>query len=91
MIDSKNRSNYLQIMKTLNDLAYAWVNWDQQEFVDMFFKPRFGITSETDDPYLKEKWRKFQKNPVSYIQSMDSMTLEAFARGIEDRRLGRRK
>jgi len=77
-------------------LMNAYRSWDFYDFIEVFFvncfpdvKDRATTTDNSldrslywKDDYAREKWQKFQKNPVSYMCSMDNRTLEAFREAI---------
>jgi len=68
----------------LKGLRSAWINWDYKFFINRF--PNHN-TKDDDGYYIfngysKEKWLKFQDNPVSYMCNMDDDTLDAFAKAV---------
>jgi hypothetical protein len=83
-------------MNELVGLMNAYRSWDYYDFIEVFFVNRFPsvktrVTTPDNgldrslywkDDYAREKWMKFQSNPVSYMCSMDSRTLEAFREAI---------
>ncbi len=80
----------------LEGLMNAYRSWDYYDFIEVFFANRFpevknrAITPDNgldrslywEDYYAREKWRKFQKNPVSYSCRMDVRTLRVFREAI---------
>jgi len=73
----------------LKGLRSAWINWDYNDFMEKFFINRFPNHNTKDDDgyyifngYSKEKWLKFQDNPVSYMCNMDDNTLDEFAKAV---------
>ena len=83
-------------MNELSGLMNAYRSWHYYDFIEKFFINRFPDVKDRattvdngldrslywKDDYAREKWRKFQKNPVVYMCSMDSMTLKAFSEAI---------
>ena len=93
---TKHMSHKSIMIETLNNLRFAYANWDLADFINEFYIPCFGSNSQKasyfnieqalalveEDDYLYEKWRKFRGSPIRYMQSMDDNTLEYFADAI---------
>ena len=84
-------------MSELEGLMKAYRSWDFYDFMDNFFLNCFPHHKQMatdnekgliraryfDDSYAREKWRSFQKNPVSFACHLDSRTLKMFKEAIQ--------
>jgi len=84
-------------MNELEGLMKAYRSWDFYDFMDNFFLNCFPHHKQMatdnekgliraryfDDSYAREKWRSFQKNPVSFACYLDSRTLKMFKEAIQ--------